>query len=524
MPYTEQRTTGTWRVRYKGPDGKYLSASKDASGDPFLTEDAAMHFGLDQETDIRRKVWQDPRAQKITFAEWVAIWFPAQELEPSTLANYASLLRSHIAPVFNDRTLESLYPEEIVAWEMSIKKAGYAPRTARDARSVLINILGDAIPRLIPYNPALRKRGKGKKGTRRIEAWERAAKAWPTPGQAVDLAERIALLTGQESDFIFMVGAAWTGMRWGELLALQPALVKDDIADVQWKIYELNGKFYWGRPKAGSIRKVDLPPFLDALFQRVAQEARRCTCTNTESPWCDGSKKMLFLSESGAHHGRSNFSTRAMRPAADGIYPGSGGKQPYPAAAVLVNAADPWPGHPLSRQGDLRRPTVVGVNSRSTKSVLVEHAVAQGMERADAMRLTRVQLLERYVRPERLAEDAELVEWGPVLAGLTPHGLRHGHQTWMDDGPVKKAIKVERMGHEDLTMQGVYGHVTDGMRQDLRDYLEGLWAEALAERFARAPRSPVPVLDQLLEPYRDGSLSMIVSRFSPRNTRGRLSG
>ncbi|MEU8379011.1 hypothetical protein, partial [Streptosporangium sp. NPDC048865] len=301
-----------------------------------------------------------------------------------------------------------------------------------------------------------------------------------------------------------------------------PALVKDGIADVQWKVYELNGKFYWGRPKAGSIRKVDLPPFLDALFQHAASAAQRCVCANTD-PYCTGRTPVLFLSEGRAHHGRSNFSRRFQRPAADGIYPARGGKQPQPAVPVLVNAADPWPGRPLSRQGDLRRPAVVGVNSRSAKSVLVEHAVAQGMERADAMRLTRVQLLERYVLPERLAAGTELVEWGPVLEGLTPHGLRHGHQTWMDDGPVKKAIKVERMGHEDLTMQGVYGHVTDGMRQDLMDYLEGLWAEGLAQRFARAPRSLVPVLDQLLEPYRDGSLSMIVSHFSPRNARGRLS-
>ena len=49
-------------------------------------------------------------------------------------------------------------------------RSGYAHRTARDARSTLATILNDAIPRYIQINPAERKRGKGRKGLRRIAA------------------------------------------------------------------------------------------------------------------------------------------------------------------------------------------------------------------------------------------------------------------------------------------------------------------------------------------------------------------
>jgi len=42
-----------------------------------------------------------------------------------------------------------------------------------------------------------------------------------TPLQALCLAERCALLSGLDIDFIMNVFAAWTGVRWGELLAVE---------------------------------------------------------------------------------------------------------------------------------------------------------------------------------------------------------------------------------------------------------------------------------------------------------------
>jgi integrase len=38
--------------------------------------------------------------------------------------------------------------------------------------------------------------------------------------------------------------------------------------------------------------------------------------------------------------------------------------------------------------------------------------------------------------------------WLPVLRNLTPHGLRHGLQTWMDEDGIPEVLKAERMGHE----------------------------------------------------------------------------
>ena len=96
------------------------------------------------------------------------------------------------------------------------------------------------------------------------------------------------------------------------------------------------------------------------------------------------------------------------------------------------------------------------------------------------------------------AEDATLASWLPLLRGLTPHGLRHGHQIWMDEDGIPDVLKTERMGHEMPGMHGVYGHVSPAMRAELRAALQERWEGSLHERAQLSPRSIVNVLDALL--------------------------
>ncbi len=91
----------------------------------------------------------------------------------------------------------------------------------------------------------------------------------------------------------------------------------------------------------------------------------------------------------------------------------------------------------------------------------------------------------------------------PLRARLTPHGLRHGHQTWLDELGVRYVLQSERMGHEVPGMRGIYSHVTPGMREDLTVRLQELWEASLHERARIAARSPVGVLDSLLRSFRE---------------------
>ncbi len=95
------------------------------------------------------------------------------------------------------------------------------------------------------------------------------------------------------------------------------------------------------------------------------------------------------------------------------------------------------------------------------------------------------------------AGDLTLASWLPVLPGLTPHGLRHGHQTWVDEDRIADVLKSERMGHEVPGMRGVYSYVSAAMRTELKAARQERWAASLRERARLAPRSIVPVLDAL---------------------------
>jgi hypothetical protein len=99
-------------------------------------------------------------------------------------------------------------------------------------------------------------------------------------------------------------------------------------------------------------------------------------------------------------------------------------------------------------------------------------------------------------------EPVPVASWLPLRPGLTPHGLRHGHQTWLDDLGVRYVLQSERMGHEVPGMRGVYSHITPGMRADLVAGLQELWETSLDERACISRRSPVQVLDTLLASFR----------------------
>lgn len=57
---------------------------------------------------------------------------------------------------------------------------------------------------------------------------------------------------------------------------------------------------------------------------------------------------------------------------------------------------------------------------------------------------------------------------------------------------------MDRRGHVMQGMDATYLHITDDMRDRLCDYLQGLWETAVAERYAMAPRSAVPLLNEIL--------------------------
>jgi hypothetical protein len=173
------------------------------------------------------------------------------------------------------------------------------------ARSLLITILGDVVHAgEIGRNPARRRPGRCGRMRAKGRVPSRAAQQSPanviTPFQALCLAERCALLSGRDMDFVMNVFAAWTGVRWGELMAVEGwrssdsplQLPKTGIATyaVDWQLRELAGAVCKSAPKDGSFRVLDLPPFLAGLMGWAADDCQpACSCPVTDGgPACKG--------------------------------------------------------------------------------------------------------------------------------------------------------------------------------------------------------------------------------------------
>ncbi|MFI0350910.1 tyrosine-type recombinase/integrase [Actinomadura sp. 9N407] len=464
MAYAEKRGK-RWRVRYARPDGS------TASEPGFDTKQAALAWGEEQEAQIRRHTWYDPRGGAALLADWVELWWSGQDLEATTEAKYRYLIDRHIVPTFGNRPVNTLSsPEEIVAWEKRTRAHGFSYRTAGDARSLLSTILGDAKDRgLVGSNAAEKRRGRGRKRTRRTLAARGPEKVWPTPLQTLLLAERCALLSGRDDDFVMIVLTAYAGLRWGEVLGLERPACRLDRLQIDWQLHELRGKVDKVPPKDDSYRHVDLPPFLAGLVSTQSIQTRgRCTCPG-RAPECGGLGQYLFLSPDGGHHRRSNYARRIFQPAADGRYP-KGTRQT--GKRVLADTTN-WPGVPL-------RPWPDAVPGEPFQPPRGKGIPAVG-------------------------PDVPVSVWLPLREDLTPHGLRHGHKTWMAEDGIPEILQAERLGHTVPGIRGVYTHVSDAMRDDLKAKLQRRWEDSLDERLRFGRSSPVPILNELLANAAKGS-------------------
>jgi integrase len=499
MGYAEKRD-GYWRGRYKLAPGKYGTV-KDTTGATirFRTKREAQQAADAEEAKVRAGSHRDPAAGRILFSEYANRWYAAQDLAPSTMQIYRHHIEEHLLPTFQDMAMADILKADVTAWEKAQRAAGYAESSISGRRKVLHLILADAVEeKLRESNPAARRRGRGK----RVGRSQRRApeKAVTTALGVLLIAERAALLSGRDDEFVAVVLMGFTGMRWGEVVGLEVSYVRPAAVRVEWQLYELdNGTLLRCPPKDESRRTIDLPDWLSAL---LADHIRRtepaaCPChglayvfrgngsangaarrvgpklvdvarraglsTGTVSaafnrpasvPEATRVRVELAASELGylpgggtgqpaPHWRRNGFATWLFQPAVTGWYPA---KAPQPARPVPL-LADPWPGIP--------------------------------------------------VRGRNAAGRAEAC-WRPVAPGLTPHGLRHTHKTLMDGLGTPAKLADERMGHEDGSVQARYSHVTAAMRAQLLDGLTGLWHAALDARRALSPGSPVATLDRLL--------------------------
>jgi integrase len=305
MAYGEKRGKSEypWRVKYLKPDGN------EGSKSGFRTKKAAEDWGNEQEADIRRGTWLDPERGAITLDAYHAKWMPAQDLSDSTVDRYDSYYRTHLSPKWGAVALRDIDPLDVAAFEKHLR-AARASATADGVMMVLRMMMADAVyEKRLAASPVQPRRRRGKRTA------PTARKGVATTLEALDAIR--ARLPAPEA--LMALCAAFTGMRWGEVIGLRrsflmlipadgdvPASGWYDIDEKIGAVHEdKGGRRDFGPPKNRRGRTVELPSFLVALLLAHLETI-------------PAKRDLLFVDGANNPHRRSNFDRRLWRPACDG--------------------------------------------------------------------------------------------------------------------------------------------------------------------------------------------------------------
>lgn len=274
--------SGRWQARYPGSDGVDRPAPHT-----FWTKADATAWLVQVEAAMRRGDWIDPAAGRVQLDEFGTTWIAERPIAPRTRAKYERLWRLHISTSLGRMDLADVTTGHVRAWRTDRLHAGVGRPTVAGAYRLLRGVMATAVDdELIRRNPC-RLKGADKEGTP-----ERPVATIP---QVFAIADAI-----QPWYRALVLTAAFTGLRWGELLALRRHHVDTaaGVVAVRGAVLEVEGKLTQGPTKSyAGVRDVALPAAIVPELEKHLGE------------WSeDGPAGRVFVGPKGATPLRSNFS------------------------------------------------------------------------------------------------------------------------------------------------------------------------------------------------------------------------
>ncbi|MGS2618331.1 tyrosine-type recombinase/integrase [Micromonospora sp. LZ34] len=328
-----------WYLSKRGPDGKRLPSKRHGRGkryrvrwtDPktgrpvtqlFEKKAAAEAHDAKMRADVARGTYKDPKAGRVTLAEYARGWLDAQTCDPATREALEIRFRLHILPALGHRELRDLesHPSIIRSWVRGLRNTrddrAMAASTAKTVFANLSAVLSAAVDdEKISRNPCRVKSVKPPAPERR--------KAVPWSYDRVE-----AIRSGLADRYAATVDCgAGIGLRQGEVLGLA-------VEDVDWlrrvvhvrrQVKQIRGRLVFALPKGQKERQV---PLTEPVALRLAAHLKAWPARSVTLPWGvpDGrpvTANLIFTSRESKAVNRNYYNAHLWKPAlvAAGVSP-----------------------------------------------------------------------------------------------------------------------------------------------------------------------------------------------------------
>lgn len=229
---------------------------------------------------------------KITFPEFAELWintYAKVQVKPSTLLNYESMLSSSLLPFFGSVPLTAIRTQDVQRYVAKRLEDGKSPATVQKALVLLKGMFKQAVEwGYLKINPASLV-----KPPRKVHV----EMQWLLPNEIPLLLEALP----EEWRPLFFT-AIFTGMRLGELLALQWGDIDWNSSTIRVRRTVWNGQFQEPKTK-NSIRSIGMSPRL----YEVLKKHRESAISNQHD--------LVFTSNKGQIIDGSNLRKRVFDPA-----------------------------------------------------------------------------------------------------------------------------------------------------------------------------------------------------------------
>lgn len=303
-------------VRYRSPERRQVKERG------FTTKLAAKQRLAEVEVAKARGTFVDPASGKTTVSWLGPAWLEAQRgfLKPSSFRPLESAWRIHVAPRWSDVQLRDIRFSAIQLWITDLADR-LSPTMVKRCLGILSGILETAVrDRLIHANACVGVKTPHKVPKSRVYLNHLQVRA-------------LAAQCGDRSAMILVM--AYTGLRWGETIALRVRDVNFERRRLQvdQNAVEVGDTIYVGTPKSHERRSVAFPETLtadiaaatagkapdDLLFPgRDGQYLRRTRSDAGSSGWFAGAVRRAGLPHLTPHDLRHTASTRRRRSSSDG--------------------------------------------------------------------------------------------------------------------------------------------------------------------------------------------------------------